>query len=98
MPRRVNQVERKILAVQTIVHLNGVTLDGDTALALQVHVVEHLRLHVLARHGARVLEQTVGQRALAVVNVSHDAEVPYVFHLYFLRRFFSDCKITNNRV
>ena len=38
----VNEVERIVLAVLQVVHLDGVALDGDATLALQIHVVEHL--------------------------------------------------------
>ena len=78
--RRVNQVERELIAVEGIVHLDGVALDGDAPLALQVHVVEHLRLHILANNSLGVLQQAVGQRALAVVDMRHDAEIANIFH------------------
>ena len=83
MSRSVNQVERKAFSIFHIVHLNGMALDGDAALALQVHVVEHLGLHVLARHGIGVLEQSVGECALAVVDVRHNAEVAYCLHFIY---------------
>ena len=70
-----------MLAVLLIVHLYGVALDGDAALALQVHVVEHLGLHVLGVHGAGALQQTVGKRRLAVVDVRDDAEIPDILQL-----------------
>ena len=55
-------------------------LDGNATLALEIHVVKHLGLHVLAGNSVSVLEQSVGECALAVVNVCHDAEVAYCFH------------------
>ena len=50
-------------------------LDGDPALALQVHGVEELLLHLARLEGAGELEQAVGQRGLAVVDVRDDGEV-----------------------
>ncbi len=50
-------------------------LDGDAALALDIHGVEQLSLHVALGHGARELEDAVGQRGLAVVDVRDDGEV-----------------------
>ena len=56
-------------------------LDGDAALALKVHIVENLVLRLPFVDGARVLKQTVGQSALAVVDVRYDAEIADVVHL-----------------
>jgi hypothetical protein len=55
-----------------------VTLDGDTALTLQIHIVEHLSLSNL--YGFSVLKQSVCQSRLAVVNVGYDAEISYMIH------------------
>ena len=53
-------------------------LDRDAALALEIHAVEHLRLHLARLQRAGHLEKTVGQRRLAVVDVRDDGEVPDV--------------------
>ena len=82
MSRSVNQVQGIFLAVLHVVHLDGVALDGDAALALQVHVVEHLGLHVLASHRVGDFKQSVGQCTLAVVDVRHNAEVAYCLHIW----------------
>ena len=50
-------------------------LDGDAALALEIHRVEHLRLHLARLQRAGHLEEAVGQRRLAVVDVRDDREV-----------------------
>jgi len=50
-------------------------LDGDAALALQVHVVQDLGLHLPPGHRAGQFQQTVAQRRLAVVDVGDDREV-----------------------
>jgi len=73
---RVDQVELVGLTVRRrVVHPHGLGLDGDAALALQVHGVEHLAAHVALRHRAGALEDAVRQRRLAVVDVGDDAEV-----------------------
>ena len=54
---------------------HGVGLDGDAALALDIHAVQQLGLHVAFGHRARHLDQTVGQRGFAVVDMGHDREV-----------------------
>jgi len=52
-----------------------VHFDRDPALALEVHRVEHLVFHLTHRHRPRELEQPVGKRRLAVVDMGDDAEV-----------------------
>jgi hypothetical protein len=55
---------------------HGLALDGDAALALDVHPVQVLRPHLPLPHHAGELEHPVRQRGLAVVDVRDDAEVP----------------------
>jgi hypothetical protein len=55
---------------------------GDAALTLQVHIIQHLRLHCLAGNGAGVLQQAVSQRAFAVVYMGYNAEITDVFQGY----------------
>ena len=69
--RRVDQVELVTLPGDA----HRLRLDRDAALALEVHRVEHLRAHVAARDGVRELENAVGERRLAVVDVRDDREV-----------------------
>ena len=71
--RRVDEVELVGLTVVGVVHdADGVGLDGDAALALDIHGVEQLRLHVALLDGAGELEDAVGNRRLAVVDVRND--------------------------
>ena len=73
---RVDQVELVGLAVvRGVHHADGVGFDGDAALALQVHGVEHLGLHFARGERAGQLQQAVGQRGLAVVDVRDDREI-----------------------
>ena len=73
MARRVDEVELVGLTVVGVVHdADGVGLDGDAALALDIHGVEQLRLHVALLDGAGELEDAVGNRRLAVVDVRND--------------------------
>ena len=78
MSRRVDEVQDILLSVALILHLYGVALDGDTALALQIHVVEHLSLSHL--YGFGVFKQPVGKCRLAVVYMCDDAEIPDILH------------------
>jgi 6,7-dimethyl-8-ribityllumazine synthase len=56
-----------------------VRLDGDAALALEIHGIEHLLHHLPLGKGAGGLQKTVRQRALAVVNMRNDREIPDEF-------------------
>jgi hypothetical protein len=50
-------------------------LDGDPALALYVHGIEHLLDHVALRHRPGLLDEPVGERRLAMVDMGDDREV-----------------------
>ena len=56
-------------------HPDGLALDGDAALALDVHPVEVLRAGAALVDDPGQLQHPVGQRRLAVVDVGDDAEV-----------------------
>src|SRR5271157_2886252 len=57
-------------------------LDGDAALALQVHGVQHLLHHFALRKRAGDLQQAVRQRRLAVVDVRNDREIADEFAIH----------------
>ena len=61
-----------------VVQFDGAGLDGDAALALNVHVVEDLLLHVMLGDRVRELQKPVGQGRFSVVNVGNDGEIPDV--------------------
>ena len=74
--RGVQEVEAVFLAaLGGVAHRDGMRLDGDAALALQVHGVEELVLFVAVGGGAGKFEQTVGERGLAVVDMRDDTKV-----------------------
>jgi hypothetical protein len=76
MARRVDQVERVAVAVRcTVFEAHGVGLDGDAALALDIHRIEQLLLHVAVGHGAGGLDQPVGQGGFPVVDMGDDGEI-----------------------
>ena len=58
---------------------HGLRLDGDAALAFDVHPVQVLRAHGPAIDHPGELQHPVGQRRFAVVDVRDDAEVPDEF-------------------
>ena len=80
MPGRVDEVEHIGLAVsRLVVEADGLGLDRDAALALDVHRVEDLVLHLAVGDRAAKLDQPVGQRRLAVVDMRDDREIADVF-------------------
>jgi hypothetical protein len=63
--RRVDQVQVVDLPVARLVlQRRGLRLDGDAALFLDVHRVEHLGFHLAVGQAAAALDQAVGQRGL----------------------------------
>ena len=84
MAGRINQVQLVFLPVQgLVVEPDGGHLDRDAALALDVHRVEELLLHVPPLDRPGELQEPVGQRRLAVVNVGDDAKVADVLLVVF---------------
>ena len=76
--RSVDQVQNILLALISILHLDGVTLDGDTTFTLQVHIIEHLSFGHL--YSLSKLQQTVCQSRLAVINMGNNAKISYMIH------------------
>ena len=71
--RRIDQIELIRLAIVGVIgHANGIGLDRDAALALDIHGVEQLRLHVAFVDGMGEFEDTVTDRGLAMVDVRND--------------------------
>ena len=65
----IDQVQLVIDPFMPVFHLDRMALDGDPALTLQVHVVEHLLLHFLPGNRAGNFKQPVGQSAFPVVDM-----------------------------
>ena len=71
-------VARSVDQVQEVVapaNADRLGLDRDPALALQLHGVEKLLAHLALGDGAGQLEDAIGERRLAVVDVRDDREV-----------------------
>src|SRR5262249_12906083 len=63
-----------------VIERDALGLDGDTALALQVHGVEHLLLHLPVGKPPAKLDEPIGERRFTVIYVCDDGEVTYVPH------------------
>ena len=55
-------------------------LDGNTLLTLQIHIVQHLCLHVAVRDGFGKLQQPVCQGTFTMVNMRYNTEIPNILH------------------
>ena len=76
MARRVDEVELVERPVsRAVVETHGLRLDGDAALALDIHGIEHLLLHLPRAQAAAELDQPVCERRFAVVDMGDDGEV-----------------------
>ncbi len=83
----VDEIELIDLAVlRGVHHADGMGLDGDAALALEIHGVEHLSLHLAGSERAGEFEQAVGERGLAVIDVSDDREIADVLTVHRRKR------------
>jgi hypothetical protein len=51
-------------------------LDGNAALALQVHLIENLLAHLAQADGGGLLKQAISQRRFPVIYMGDDAKVP----------------------
>ena len=69
-----------------VIEADGLGLDGDPALALDVHIVEDLGVagHLALREAACRLDQPVGEGRLAVVDMRDDAEITDVIDFLHL--------------
>ncbi len=76
MAGRVDEIEDIVLAILgLVIEADRLRLDGDAALALDVHRIEHLRAHLALAEAAGRLNQPIGKRRLAVVDMGDDGEV-----------------------
>ena len=76
MTRRVHQVQLIGLAVFRLVFQpDGLRLDGNAALALNIHAVEDLLLHLAQFEAAANLDQPVGQRRFPMIDMGDDREI-----------------------
>jgi hypothetical protein len=61
----------------------GLRLNGDAALTLNVHGIEHLRFHLTISQAATQMNNAIGQGGFTVINVGNNGEITNVFHLIF---------------
>ena len=78
MSWRVHQVELiKLAILRTVIEPDGLCLDRDPALFLDLHIVENLSLtrHFAVGHAAAKLDEPVRKRRFAVIDMRNDGEI-----------------------
>ncbi|GHD12566.1 hypothetical protein GCM10007052_13710 [Halioglobus japonicus] len=82
MARGINEIELVGLAIPGLV-IQGDTLclDRDTALALDIHGIEHLLLHLTIGQTTAGLDKAVSQRRFAVIDMGNDGEISDVLEV-----------------
>ena len=71
----VDEVQRVWHVVLHVLDADGRGFDRDAAFTFQIHRVEHLGFGLTIRDRAGGLQQSIGQGALAVINVGDDGKV-----------------------
>ena len=59
---------------------DGLTFYGDSTLPFNVHVVENLIFKIPIKDNMGHLNQTVGKRRFAMINMGYNAEISNFFH------------------
>jgi len=81
VPGCINEVEVINLTVlRAEIETHALSLDRNATLPFKVHGVENLMLHFAIGEATTQLDEPVGQRRLAVINVGDDGKVSDVFH------------------
>ena len=73
MARGIDQVQVVDLTIARLeAQCGGLRLDGDPALFLYIHRVEHLCFHLAIGETTATMNDAISQRRFAVVNVGDD--------------------------
>lgn len=74
--RRIDQIQYIFLAVVgAVVQAYGLQLDRNAPFPLQIHLVEHLILHLAGCQRAGKFQDPVGQRRFPVIDMGDNAEI-----------------------
>ena len=76
MPRCIDQIENVFFSVFCFVNgTDSLGFDRDPAFSLQIHIIEHLRLHLTACQQSRLLNDPVCQRRFSVIDMCNNAKI-----------------------
>ena len=72
----VDKIQLKHLSITSgVVQGDTLRLDGNAPFSLDVHRVENLRRHFALRQPSTALDEPIGERRLAVIDVGNDRKV-----------------------
>jgi hypothetical protein len=92
---RIDEIEVVYLPVACrVLQRSGLGLDGDAALSLEIHRVEHLLTHLAIGESAATLDESIGERRLTVVDVGDDGKITDVLHARLARITKKGCRST----
>jgi hypothetical protein len=75
----INQVEKVVVTVVIVYHAACLSLHGNAALALDVQLVKYLLISS-GLNSTSELEESVTKRALSMIDVGDNTEVPKVLN------------------
>ena len=83
----IDQIKDVLLTILRFINgSHGLSLDGDTALSLQIHIVQDLRLHLSLGQKTCLLYNTIGQGRFTVVDVGDNTKISDVLLLNICQR------------
>ena len=89
MSRRIDEIKDILLAILSVIDQTGrLELDRNAPLPLQVHIVQKLSFHISVRHQSGLFDETVGESGFSMVDMSDNAEIPYIFLIRIHNRSF----------
>src|SRR5690606_17266136 len=59
---------------------NSMAFNGNAFLPLQIHIIQHLILHIPCRYRLALFKQAVSQSALPMVNMGNNAKITDILH------------------
>ena len=76
MARSINQIKNILLPILGLVYRTyGLSLDGNTSLPLQIHIIQYLSLHLTTGQQTGLLDDTVRQGGLAMVYMCNNTKI-----------------------
>ena len=81
MSRRIDQIQVVNLSVSgLVVQRRSLRLDRNPPFPFQIHGIEHLRFHFTIRQASAQLDNPVGKRRFAMVDMGDNGKIADVFH------------------
>lgn len=82
MPWRVDEIQLVSLPIpRAVMQGHALRLDGDATLPLQIHRIQHLIAHFPFAKPSANLNESVGQRGLAMIDMSDDRKITDMLHV-----------------